>query len=133
MYWCAVDDQVGRCVRGTGYYCGHGVSGDWYSVYLREPAGDHFIPELRGTLENDWAGNIYAYRPYWVVPRSDGDAVRWFYEGVTQGTIYSPRCLDRAALLVAELDPDGVLCLLLSGGDLSPAVGRKRATGLSAD
>ena len=42
-------------------------------------------PYYGATPENDWAGNIHPYLPDWVVPRADGDAMRWFYEGLPKG------------------------------------------------
>ena len=42
-------------------------------------------PYYGATPENDWAGNIHPYLPDWIVPRADGDAMRWFYEGTAQG------------------------------------------------
>ena len=42
-------------------------------------------PYYGATPENDWAGNIHPYLPDWIVPRADGDAMRWFYEGLPKG------------------------------------------------
>lgn len=42
-------------------------------------------PYYGATPENDWAGNIHPYLPNWVVPAPDGDAMRWFYEGLPKG------------------------------------------------
>ena len=42
-------------------------------------------PYYGATPENDWAGNIHPYLPSWVVPAPDGDAMRWFYEGLPKG------------------------------------------------
>ena len=42
-------------------------------------------PYYGATPENDWAGNIHPYLPSWVVPALDGDAMRWFYEGLPKG------------------------------------------------
>ena len=53
--------------------------------------------------------------------------------GTAQGASPAVRCLDRAAVLAIEPDPDRVLRLLLLGGDLSPPVGRARAAGFSPD
>ena len=41
--------------------------------------------------------------------------------------------MDRAAVLDAELNPNGLFCLLLPGGGLSPAVGGARTAGISAN
>ena len=42
-------------------------------------------PYYGATPENDWAGNIHPYLPNWVMPAPDGDAMRWFYEGLPKG------------------------------------------------
>ena len=42
-------------------------------------------PYYGATPENDWAGNIHPYLPNWMVPAPDGDAMRWFYEGLPKG------------------------------------------------
>ena len=42
-------------------------------------------PYYGATPENDWAGSIHPYLPDWVVPRPDGEAMRWFYEGLPSG------------------------------------------------
>jgi len=42
-------------------------------------------PYYGATPENDWATSIHPYLPDWVVPRPDGDAMRWFYEGLPSG------------------------------------------------
>ena len=59
-------------------------------------------PYYGATAENDWAGNIHPYLPNWVVPGSDGDAIRWFYEGLPKG---------QAIPFAAWIEP---LCWLLS-------------------
>ena len=42
-------------------------------------------PYYKATPENEWAGYIQPYLPDWAIPRSDGDAMRWFYEGMPSG------------------------------------------------
>jgi len=42
-------------------------------------------PYYGATPENDWAASIHPYLPDWAVPRPDGEAMRWFYEGLPSG------------------------------------------------
>ncbi|NKB68685.1 MAG: hypothetical protein GKR89_16600 [Candidatus Latescibacteria bacterium] len=42
-------------------------------------------PYYGATPENDWASSIHPYLPDWVVPRPDGEAMRWFFEGLPSG------------------------------------------------
>ena len=42
-------------------------------------------PYYGATPENDWEASIHPYLPDWAIPRPDGDAMRWFYEGLPSG------------------------------------------------
>jgi len=42
-------------------------------------------PYYGATLENQWADYIQPYLPAWVIPSPDGNAVRYFYEGLPSG------------------------------------------------
>lgn len=42
-------------------------------------------PYYAATPENEWAGYIQPYLPDWAIPSADGDAMRWFYEGLPTG------------------------------------------------
>ena len=34
---------------------------------------------------NEWVANIHQYLPLWAFPSNEGDAMRWFYEGLPEG------------------------------------------------
>lgn len=42
-------------------------------------------PYYGATPENDWANSIHPYLPEWIVPHDNGEAMRWFYEGLPKG------------------------------------------------
>lgn len=42
-------------------------------------------PYYAATPENLWENHIQPYLPNWAIPSSDGDAMRWFYEGAPHG------------------------------------------------
>lgn len=42
-------------------------------------------PYYAATPENDWAGYIQPYLPAWAIPQPQGDALRWFWEGLPSG------------------------------------------------
>ena len=42
-------------------------------------------PYYGATPENGWAGYIQPYLPEWAIPSPEGDAMRFFYEGLPQG------------------------------------------------
>ena len=42
-------------------------------------------PYYAATPENDWANFVHPYLPAWAIPENDGDAMRWFYEGLPAG------------------------------------------------
>ena len=42
-------------------------------------------PFYGATPENEWVANIHPYLPLWAFPSNDGDAMRWFYEGLPEG------------------------------------------------
>ena len=42
-------------------------------------------PFYGATPENEWVANIHQYLPLWAFPSNEGDAMRWFYEGLPEG------------------------------------------------
>ena len=42
-------------------------------------------PYYAATPENDWANLVHPYLPAWAIPENEGDAMRWFYEGMPAG------------------------------------------------
>jgi hypothetical protein len=42
-------------------------------------------PYYKATPENAWAVHIQPYLPNWAIPAPDGEAMRWFYEGLPRG------------------------------------------------
>lgn len=42
-------------------------------------------PYYAATTENSWAELLHPYLPTWAIPSNDGDAMRWFYEGMPAG------------------------------------------------
>ncbi|MFP6642647.1 MAG: DUF6785 family protein [Candidatus Latescibacterota bacterium] len=42
-------------------------------------------PYYAATPENDWANLVHPYLPAWAIPQNEGDAMRWFFEGMPAG------------------------------------------------
>ena len=42
-------------------------------------------PYYAATTENEWADYIHPYLPEWAIPSGEGDAMRWFFEGLPSG------------------------------------------------
>ncbi len=42
-------------------------------------------PYYAATVENEWADYIQPYLPEWAIPGAEGEAMRWFFEGLPSG------------------------------------------------
>lgn len=42
-------------------------------------------PYYAATPENEWIAYIHPYLPDWAIPSSEGEAIRWFWEGLPSG------------------------------------------------
>ena len=53
------------------------IVGSWVAIIS--------APYYAATPENNWAGYIHPFLPDWLIPRPEGDAMRWFWEGLPTG------------------------------------------------
>ena len=44
-------------------------------------------PYYGATPENEWASFVQPYLPEWAIPNPQGEAMRWFYEGMPRGEV----------------------------------------------
>ena len=44
-------------------------------------------PYYGATPENEWASFVQPYLPEWAIPSPEGEAMRWFYEGMPRGEL----------------------------------------------
>ena len=79
-------------------------------------------PYYGATPENNWAEYIHPYLPEWAVPQDEGEAMRWFYEGLAVRPGFPLSDLDRAAFLVDQPGSGCLFRLLLPGGSLPQTV-----------